>query len=355
MHIIKIVGLLLAASTIIPSAIFFPKKVNQSDPKTVVPAFEGLIMTSADAGKTWQPKPTRLPGDFEAVAIHVDQNSVYIGGDYGQMYGFHAPTYHCMATEDLLSSFPAITPAGMHRVSGIFSCPSGLYAGVHGVGLFLKKHGTSFWQPITIPDYIFHVQEVHEDQAGNLYIVTQYGVYRSENQGGDWEKIFKDGFAHNLMLMNDTLVVNGILGLHISADQGKTWTTAQSLSALTGDVKNNYSNLFREGNTLYMLKKMEYSEFGTGRKNQLVYSTDRGQSWQKHPADTFLHEQKDIFSLVSFQGNWYCSTRQGVFSSWDNGATWKLVLSMPGENSNNVLQVVPVGDQLVAIRTMAGC
>ena len=355
MHIMKIVGLLLVASTIIPSAIFFPEKVNPSDPKTAVTSFEGAIMTSDDAGKTWQPIKTRLDDNFEAVSIHTDKNSVYIGGDYGNLYGFHAPTYHCMATDQLLTSLPAITPNENHRVSGIFSGPSGLYAGVHGVGLFVKKVGTSFWQPITIPDYIFHVQEVHEDQAGNLYLVTQYGVYRSQNQGGDWEKIFKDGFAHNLIVMDDLLVVNGILGLHISTDQGRTWRTPPSLSALTGDVKNNYSDFFIENNTWYMLKKMEYSEYGTGTKNQLVYSTDRGQSWKKHPADTFLKKQKDIYSLVPFQGSWYCSTREGVFSSLDNGTTWKLVLAIPGENPNNVLQVVPVGDQLVAVRTMAGC
>jgi hypothetical protein len=355
MHIIKIVGLLLVAGSIIPSAIFFPEKGNQSDPKTAVPAFDGVIMTSEDSGKSWHPIQTRLAENFVAASIHTDKNSVYIGGDYGNLYGFHAPTYHCMSKEELLSSFPAITPNDNHRVSGIFSGPSGLYAGVHGVGLFLKRHGASFWQPITIPDYIFHVQEVHEDQDGNLYLVTQYGVYRSQNQGGDWEKIFKDGFTHNLILMDDLLVVNGILGLHVSEDQGRTWTTAQSLGALTGDVKNNYSQIFINDNTWYMLKKMEYSEFGTGTKNQLVYSTDRGQSWEKHPADAFLKQQKDIYSLVPFQGSWYCATREGVFSSSDNGISWHLVLSIPGENPNYVLQVVPVGDQLVCVRTMAGC
>ena len=77
--------------------------------------------------------------------------------------------------------------------------------------------------PFSTPEGTQNVHQLMEDEDGNTYIVCPYGVYKTPDQSATWERIFKYGFANNMVKIADNILVNGVLGLHKTEDYGKTW------------------------------------------------------------------------------------------------------------------------------------
>lgn len=324
---------------------------NQNSPVS----FEGAIMISEDFGKTWQTRTSDLPDDFTAASVHTAGNYLYAGSSFGELYTLQYPDFTTAVKENTISALLSLKPKDFHRVSAMFTCPSGQYIYTDGTGLFHKKIGTSFWQPINTPDGNFHFSEIREDEKGNLYLVARTGVYRSDNYGASWEKIFHYGFAHNLIAGKDSLWVNGIQGLYLSVDEGKSWVMNQSITRMTGDHANSNSWFFEENNNLYFLKKRVYSPYNTDTGNILLLSKDKGESWQKHPANAFLKNQDDLFSLLFYKDTLFFTTRQGLMSLSADGRILTRIITFPDKEGKYACKVVRVGDTLVCVKIMAGC
>ncbi|MBK8621347.1 MAG: hypothetical protein IPN79_06185 [Saprospiraceae bacterium] len=67
--------------------------------------------------------------------------------------------------------------------------------------------------------------------------------------------------------------------------------------------------------------------YDLGTEYVLYHSNDRGETWSKHPSNTFLKSERDIYSMTLDKNKIFCSINQGLMSSEDNGKTWTKVLS----------------------------
>jgi photosystem II stability/assembly factor-like uncharacterized protein len=199
------------------------------------------------------------------------------------------------------------------------------------------------------------VVQVKEDDKKNLYIATPFGVYHTANKGKSWDRIFDLGFAHNIIVYQDRLIVNGIHGVHLSYDGGKTWTVNSSLNIQSNDNKNGNSTIYQDGDNLLMVKKLASMVYDLGTENVIYHSNDRGVTWTKHPSGNFLQGEKDIYSMILDKNKLICSLQQGLMSSEDNGKTWTKVMSFPDDKNNYGYRVFNAGDKMICVRMFIGC
>lgn len=346
-----IVGILLFHSCSFQSQ--EPDPVKETNP---IVGFTGNIMVSDDGGKTWQPASPDLPENFVPISVNYDDNNIILGSNYGDIYKLNRSDLSGLEKENTMTAFPSLEPKDHHSVSGIFNGPSGQYIYINGAGIFFKKqNAVGYWEPIPLPEGINFVAQVKEDDKNNLYIATPYGVYHTANKGKSWDRIFDMGFAHNVIVYEDRLIVNGIHGVYLSYDGGKTWTVNSDLNIRTNDNKNGNSTLYQDGDNLLIVKKLAGMMYDFGTEYVIYHSNDRGETWSKHTSGNFLNNERDIYSMTLDKNKIFCSINQGLMRSEDNGKTWTKVLRFPEDNNNYGYRVFNAGDKMICVRMFMGC
>lgn len=318
--------------------------------------FTGNIMVSDDGGKTWNPASPDLPENFVPISVNYDDNNIILGSNYGDIYKLNRGDLSGLEKENSMTAFPSLEPKDHHSVSGIFNGPTGQYIYTNGAGIFYKKqNAVGYWEPIPLPEGINFVAQLKEDDKNNLYITTPYGVYHSANKGKSWDRIFELGFAHNVIVYEDRLIVNGIHGVYFSYDGGKTWKVNTDLNIRTNDNQNDNSTIYQDGDNLLFVKKLAGLMYDFGTEYVIYHSNDRGVTWSKHPSGNFLKNERDIYSMTFDKNKLFCSINQGVISSEDDGKTWTKVLRFPEDKNNYGYRVFNAGDKMICVRMFVGC
>ncbi|MBK6363064.1 MAG: hypothetical protein IPF52_05980 [Saprospiraceae bacterium] len=351
----KIFGSIILAVVLFHSCSFQSQETDPVKDENPVIGFTGNIMVSDDGGKTWHTANPELPENFVPISVNYDENNVILGSNYGDIYKLNRGDLSKSEKENTLTAMPSVEPKDYHSVTGIFNGPSGQYVYINGTGIFHKKHNVGFWEPIPVPEGVYYVGQVKEDDKNNIYIATPYGVYHTVNKGETWDKIFKYGFAHSIIVYPDRLIVNGINGVYLSDDAGKTWTVNTSLNIQTNDNKNGNSTIYQDGDNLLIVKKLASSAYDTGTEYVLYHSNDRGVTWAKHPSNDFLQDERDIYSMTLNKNKLFCSINQGLMSSEDNGKTWTKVLSFPEDKNNYGYRIFEAGEKLICVKMFMGC
>jgi len=220
-----------------------------------------------------------------------------------------------------------------------------------------------------------NILSIHEAGDGTLLCGTTLGLYKSTDNGENWESI--SGEAANWPVLSVNSTSSGMYlalfyyTLKRSYDGGQTWETIPAVDwdALDEIVVNDDDEIFLNttnevwrssdegdtwthlsinvpGNKFGTLKLSPDGEFYGSSYNHKIYrSSDNGDTW------TELFTADGDISSIAFDGDntVYMGTRfSGLFKSSDNGDNWSPITAIPGTNGALDMNVNSSGDVFVA-------
>ncbi len=305
---------------------------------------KAIVFKSADGGQTWQDISKGLPENLQGDSI---RGNSFFTNDKGLFLKFENGLYH--STPDATAPFwtKEVLPAGHSSI------PPGIIANSYwGVNL-KKRDGTSVWSPLFDISQEPRIRSVFETANGAIFIGTNEGLFKTANNGKNWKLVYAGGFAGNLAEADGILLSTGMKRIIRSIDNGETWAVVNSDNSVAFDVKP------IKGGFAAITASAEMG------KRSLKTSADSGKTWQPIPAglqnktDSIARTwnerprlQTFMTSIIRVGENLFCSHRDGVFKSTDNGKTWKLLL--PSVKSK-VFNLSVSGNVIYAISSRGGC
>ncbi|MBK9247965.1 MAG: choice-of-anchor D domain-containing protein [Ignavibacteria bacterium] len=154
---------------------------------------------------------------------------------------FIGTTKHGIYRMDNDSTFVPTTFAAKNNVvSSLMITKSGtIIAGTTENGIFQSTDNGETWTLLTDEITIRNIACLYQDQAGTIYTGTNYGAYRSKDEGKTWEEILNTGFGSSTVT-SFVASPNGKLyagvkgeGVYYSPDNGISWTQITSGLAST--------------------------------------------------------------------------------------------------------------------------
>jgi hypothetical protein len=159
-----------------------------------------------------------------------------------------------------------------------------------------------------------YVRALHVN-GKNIFAATVDGVFLSTNKGTNWVA-FNTGLgiysgAVTCFAQNGTYLFAGTFGygVYLSTNNGTSWAAVN-----TGFKKSNYtwvSSLLSTGSAVFA---------ALVNKGGIYRTTNNGTTWV--PVSTGLTDTT-VFALATDGTNLYAGTAGGVFSSNDNGSSWR--------------------------------
>jgi photosystem II stability/assembly factor-like uncharacterized protein len=221
-----------------------------------------------------------------------------------------------------------------------------------------------------LPDKYFHlaankrsIQAINATENGALYVGTDYGLYRSKDEGKTWAQLEQGMFNQNIHTLaidpenNDVLYAGTSGGIFKSENGGDHWTDwFDASSGLTNGEVNDLVIHPHDSETLY-----------AATEGGLFYSEDAGESWELlyggkgvrtempvklvrlssvDPRDIYIASENGMFrnnneknkwepiwtdqiaevlSMVSMKTDpefFYIGTNKGLFKSFNRGRNW---------------------------------
>jgi hypothetical protein len=327
----------------------FPQSSKQSDSLKKLnresTGSDNLVLRSADNGQTWQDITEGLPKNLRIDSI---PGNSFFANDTGLFIRYGNGLFHSLPnatapfwTKEIISDkHSSMVPDKSEKV----------YWGIN-----LISNGTSVWSPIFEIYQEPRIRSVFETAGGTIFIGIDRGIFKTDNRGNKWKQVHTGSLVGHLAESDGVLVAISTGRIIRSTDNGENWTPTISEDGFAFDVKP-----FRGG----FVAITAGSEKSARR---LSSSFDGGKTWQpihselqnKVVIDSLWRTWDDRLSLKAFSTsiipvgeNFYCTHPEGIFSSSDNGKTWKLLLpSIKGKGYNLFVS----GNMIYAIPKSAGC
>jgi photosystem II stability/assembly factor-like uncharacterized protein len=207
------------------------------------------------------------------------------------------------------------------------------------------------------------MRSVFETAGGAVFIGTDRGLFKTDDNGKTWKHVYSGGWAGNFAESDGILLSTSIRRIIRSTDNGENW-------ALVG-----------EGGVTWDVKQIKggfaaISSSSTSDTRTLRTSCDGGKTWQPpsdrviragtdagHPDKVFIESlwrtwndrprvQAFQTSIIQVGENFFAVHPGGIFKSSDKGKTWKFLLpSVDGK----VFNVLVSGNVIYAIPSKGGC
>lgn len=181
-------------------------------------------------------------------------------------------------------------------------------------------HSQDFWQPTNGP-YGGSISTIVIDANDDLYTGTNHGVYRSTDDGENWELVGLIDFYISALIVDskgDVFAGTGKAGVFRSNDSGKSWENVGLIGKeITCFAKNSLDHIFS----------------GTGWNSKthgdgIFRLTSDGMSWDKLNnglVDSIFQWIRIpmIYALVvNSKGHIFAGTDYGIYYSENNGEEW---------------------------------
>lgn len=222
---------------------------------------------------------------------------------------------------------PVWTGTVVERCTGITKDTSGVLYAVGIDGVWRSSDNGDNWQLVGVGATFLDGFAIAVNPTTNdIFLAVEAGVFRSHDEGSTWTKLGDEaGGAYALAVRDDGLIVAaGSPGIVKSTDNGVSWVPA---STTTGPSHNAIA--FSKTGTVFVSSLV----------NGLLRSTDDGITWQNVSGS--FGAANDVQDVVTDQTRGYVyatafhmffnePTYNKVFRSTDDGTTWMQVDSVGG-------------------------
>lgn len=201
--------------------------------------------------------------------------------------------------------------------------------------IFVSNDNGEHWQPLPPFGNEQKVNQIVASEINNnvVYVVGDKGIYKSNDAGLKWKRIYA-GQAINLLEFKNKpeLLVASTAGTGIirSLDDGITWTnvkTGLSFYNLSKRHTNRYSVLVSSPKSPGVIYLTNSTWGGSGG---LYKSTDFGESWTKVTSklpESWLKTSRRMNSVAVSRNNIYLGSSRYIYQSDDGGESWTQLIS----------------------------
>ena len=292
--------------------------------------YEG-IYKSTNNGESWFKLETNV-NQFEVYAVYVNRNDdIFVGTNYrDRLYRStdDGETWEIINNGYNTSQCWAI---GENKDGSV------LFAGDVGFGKLYRStnYGGNWELSANLPVLSFAV-----DSSNNIFCGTFIGLYKSTDDGLNWNQVGFNNIPINAIIIND---INGVFcgtgyystgqGVFYSSDSGSTWT-----------------NIGLSDKIVLSLAFTSYGSLLAGTSIDGVFeTTDMGNNWVQHNTGLF---NKQVFRLKvnSSDDIFVGSEYEGVFRSTNSGNNFEQV----GLPISGVYNIDFMGDSLIVAGTVSG-
>lgn len=210
--------------------------------------------------------------------------------------------------------------------------PVRIYAGTQE-GLFVYRSMNGSWEKVSVSFETGTIDAIDglRGKPNVVYLgVTQDGLYRTDDAGKNWRRVFEGNVrAVTVDPTDEQVIYVGVEPIHLyrSEDGGGSWEELTGVQALPAEVKKNWSyprpphrehvrHVFvqpQDANLLHVC--LEHGG--------IIRSFDRGKTWQDVSRGI---DYLDIHHLSSAPGRkdlFFVATARGFFKSSDPGNGWQ--------------------------------
>jgi len=163
------------------------------------------------------------------------------------------------------------------------------------------------WE-IVLQDLEYLIKEIKIKQNGDIFAIADIGIFRSTNNGDNWNQVFSEWGPSSLDFNNDGHIFIASIwqGTYRSTDNGETWV----------QINNGLTSLYLHS---IAVNHNGYIFVGSGDAG-VFKSTDNGDSW--HQASSGLSNDHILSIAINQNGYLFAGTYGAVFWSTDNGENW---------------------------------
>lgn len=190
------------------------------------------------------------------------------------------------------------------------------------------------WALSDLSSSFTNINDIAFDSSGNVYVGTEGGIWKSTNQGANWQ-------IYGLQLYSIRAIgINANGDIFVSADSIDTDSVELSIQRAfrTTDDGIFWDTLFEPtGATFIGINKNGDVYAGINADLNLYKSTDNGDNWTWTPVLHVLHEFRQID--FNSEGDVFITVYEGLYRSIDDGANWtriKFGLSGNDIDANNI-------------------
>ena len=301
---------------------------NHGTGNDVEPEATDIIFQSTDGGETWQDISHSLPGN--------EQPEVFFAGD--------SDLYLRIKNEMYRSKSNLETPVwekenGLNpqNVSIAFN-RSGVVAYNYEGQIYQKTRPSGTWLPIFPNFQTQSMRSIFETSDGTLFLGFNSGIYKSADNGQNWNQVQDEGGFMQMVEAEGVLVATGRRGIMRSTDNGEHWEW-----------------VIREGGVGIAIERITGGfaaiSCNTTTMSRRVYvSSDSGKTWKA--IDEGLQPSLLISSIKQVGEYLLCGHPDGIFRSSDMGKTWNMVHSGVDKK---VFRIYVSGGIVYAVAGGGGC
>lgn len=314
----------LQPSSAVSDSVWMPQKVESNA--------SGIIFKSADGGETWQDISQGLPGienqdGIQPDGFFADENGLYLPAGNG-IYHSEPNSVAPFWKKEFYCDKQMQTVSGRNKIS----------AYNHNERILPVTQVANAWWPASANSMQADASDVYQTSEGIAFIASNSGFYRSRDYGNTWTKLHEGAWRMKMAESNGVLLATSQHGIIKSTDDGETW---------------NY--VISEGGVGIAVEAIDGGfatiSFNTTTQTRRIHiSSDNGKTWKAIEAG--LKPSMNISSIKQLGGYLFCGHPDGIFSSPDQGKTWKLLFPSVGEK---VFKLTVKDNIIYAISANEGC